>query len=92
MAARERDMEAMLEFLVILPSAAMVAIAAVRGFWDTPAEWRAAEAARAGAARDRAERRLVLVHDSAREKLLRSSGPRPGRTASARIRLVYNGG
>ena len=30
-------MEAMLEFLVILPSAAMVAIAAVRGFWDTPA-------------------------------------------------------
>jgi len=82
-------METMLEFLVVLPAAAMVAIGTVRavldGSWDRPPEWRDARVAPAQAAR------LVLVHDSAREKLLRSDAERP-RRAAGMLRLVYNGG
>jgi len=84
-----REMETMLEFLVVLPSAVMVAIGAVRavldGSWDMKPEWHGAHTAPGQAAR------LVLVHDSAREKLLRSDLVRPGR-AAGRLRLVYNGG
>jgi hypothetical protein len=92
LAEREFDMESMLEFLVVLPSAVMVAIGAVRGFWNAPAQWRAADEVLVGAGRGMARRRLVLVHDSAREKLLRSPGMKPSRVDCARLRLVYNGG
>jgi len=89
-------METVMEALVVLPSAVMVAVGLVRGIWESPAAWRGAEVAPMGAARGMARRGLVLVHDNAREKLLRSSAgagaARLGRAADGRIRLVYNGG
>jgi len=85
-------MEAMLEFLVVLPSAVVVVIGAVRGFWGSPWDGQAAGRTQMAAPAQAARRRLVLVHDNAREKLLRSPGLRPSRAAGPGIRLVYNGG